>query len=280
MAWNQISFKYFPLSFWTPQPLDPELYQPIETPFGPAIIYRSHDIANLWALYYMAYIIALRSHPHMPPAAMMAAGIMAHQTAEFAQIIGQIAGGIVPPTAGRELNPGLGAALCEVSMPLFFAGVQYQAPPQRHWLVSNLQNIEARTGWASVGMIAQGCETSWVKAHEAGRGPPWERTKAEWHHDVSGGKDNRVARDNDSIDGDGGPLEQADMTDRRWASTNPATRVHWAMGLLSVEEDEKGLGSPWFIHSWSKRRIGMTTLEGVVYIWVGISASFFSRLLW
>lgn len=91
-------------------------------------------------------------------------------------------------------------------------------------------------------MIAQGCETSWIKAHEAGRGPPWERTRTEWHLDVRG--DNRVSRDGNSVDGDGGPLESADLTDRRWASRNPATRVHWAMGLLSVEEDEKALGSP------------------------------------
>jgi hypothetical protein len=245
--WNQIkSALHIFQSHFGPQyqPLDAELYQPIHTPFGPATIYRSQDIANLWALYYMAYIIALRSHPHMPPAAIMAAGITAHQTAELAQKIGRIAGGIVPPIPGQELNPGLGAALCEVSMPLFFAGVQYQAPSQRHWLVTSLRNIEARTGWASVGMIAQGCETSWIKAFEAGRGAPWERTRMEWHVDVGTTKDNRIGRENDSLEGDGGPVENADLTDRRWAARNPATRVHWAMGLLSVEEDEKALGSP------------------------------------
>ncbi|TLD36445.1 hypothetical protein E2P81_ATG03334 [Venturia nashicola] len=221
------------------QPLNAGEFPPIQTPFGPAIMYRSHDIANLWALYYMAYIIALRSHPYMPPAAMMAAGIQAQQTAELAQNIGQIAGGIVPPTFGQELNPGLGAALCEVSMPLFFAGVQYQESAQRHWLVSNLRNIEARTGWASVGMIAQGCETSWVKAFKAGRGAPWERTKDEWHTDMRlSSKDKRVSRDPLSVAGDGGSLEDADLTDRRWASKSPATRLHWALGLLSVEEDE------------------------------------------
>ncbi|QDS69781.1 hypothetical protein FKW77_010331 [Venturia effusa] len=226
------------------QPLNAGEFPPVHTPFGPAIMYRSHDIANLWALYYMAYIIALRSHPHMPPAAMMAAGIQAQQTAEFAKTIGQIAGGIIPPTFAQELNPNLGAALCEISMPLFFAGVQYQDAAQRHWLVSNIRNIEARTGWASVGMIAQGCETSWVKAFEAGRGAPWERTKQEWHVDLrSSAKDNRITRENASPTGDGGPMDEADMTDRRWASKNPGTRVHWALGLLSVEEDE-GVGSP------------------------------------
>lgn len=225
------------------QPLNAGEYPPIQTPFGPAIMYRSHDIANLWALYYMSYIIAIRSHPYMPPAAMMAAGISAPETVEFSQTIGQIAGGIVPPSFGNELNPGLGAALCEVSMPLFFAGMLYQDAAQRHWLVSNLRNIEARTGWASVGMIAQGCETSWVKAFEAGRGAPWVRTQQEWHVDARLSKDNRISRVTPSAGDDGGPLEEADLTDRRWASKNAATRVHWALGLLSMEGDE-GMGSP------------------------------------
>jgi len=217
------------------QPLSPEFHQPSSTPFGPALQYRSYDIAVLWALYYMSYIIALRSHPHMPPAAMMAAGIAAPQTAPFAQIIGQIAGGIVPPHPGQPLNPSLGASLCEVSMPLFFAGIQFQDAAQRNWTVRHIRDIEARTGWASIGMIAQGCETAWVKAFEAGRGPPYARTKEEWHVETH---DNRVTREGGHFDG----LEPdpSDLTDRRWTRTNAATRVHWAMGLLSVEEDIDG----------------------------------------
>jgi len=215
------------------QPLPAELHEHLDTPFGPVIVYRSHDIANLWAIYYMAYIIAMRSHPHMPPAAMMAAGIAASQTAHFTQLIGQIAGGIAPPRQGQDLNPSLGASLCEMSMPLFFAGIVYRDASQRAWLVSHLRNIEARTGWASIGMIAQGCETAWEKAAAAGRGPPYTRTKKEWHHENV--HDNRVMKNNGQVDEEPDPT---DFSDRRWASVNPSTRVHWAMGLLSVEEDD------------------------------------------
>jgi hypothetical protein len=215
------------------QPLSAELHQPTSTPFGPALQYRSYDVANLWAMYYMSYIIAIRSHPHMPPAAMMAAGIAAQQTAQFAQIIGQIAGGIVPPRPGQPINPSLGASLCEVSMSLFFAGVQYQDAAQRAWLVRHVRDIEARTGWASVGMIAQGCETAWVKAYESGRGPPYQRTKVEWH--VDNVQDNRITQKGGHFDG--GEPDPTDLTDKRWINSNAATRVHWAMGLLSVEED-------------------------------------------
>jgi hypothetical protein len=215
------------------QPLSAEFHQPQPTPFGPALQYRSYDVATLWALYYMSYIIAIRSHPHMPAPAMMAAGVAAQQTAPFATLIGQIAGGIVPPHPGQAMNPSLGASLCEVAMPLFFAGIQYQDPGQRAWLVRHVRDIEARTGWASVGMIAQGCETAWVKAFEAGRGPPYQRTKEEWHMEKA--LDARISREGGHYDG--GAPDPLDMTDRRWASTNAATRVHWAMGLLSVEED-------------------------------------------
>jgi hypothetical protein len=234
--WNQIraalnTFKsHFGPQF---QPMPAELHQPRMTPFGPALQYRSYDVANLWGLYYMGYIIALRSHPHMPPAAMMAAGIAAQQTAQYAQLIGQIAGGIVPPHPGQPLNPSLGASLCEISMPLFFAGITYQGAAQRDWLVRHVRDIEARTGWASVGMIAQGCETAWVKAYEAGRGPPYTRTKEEWHAEKV--HDPRVTREGGHFS-DAEP-DPTDMSDRRWASTNAATRVHWAMGLLSMEED-------------------------------------------
>ncbi|KAF2433492.1 hypothetical protein EJ08DRAFT_668802 [Tothia fuscella] len=216
------------------QPLSPELHQPTLTPFGPALQYRSYDVANLWGLYYMAYIIALRAHPHMPPAAMMAAGIAAQQTAEYTRLIGQIAGGIVPPHPGQALNPSLGASLCEISMPLFFAGVTYQHPGQRDWLVRHVRDIEARTGWASVGMIAQGCETAWIKAYEAGRGPPYQRTKEVWYVEESI-NDSRITRKGGHFDGV--EPDPSDLSDKRWASTNAGTRVHWAMGLLSVEDD-------------------------------------------
>lgn len=75
------------------------------------------------------------------------------------------------------LTPALGAALIESTMSLFFAGVQYQDSAQREWLVTRLLEIDRRTGWASAGVIARSCETSWEKAAEMGRGPPYERRR-------------------------------------------------------------------------------------------------------
>ncbi|KAK4997653.1 hypothetical protein LTR60_007732, partial [Cryomyces antarcticus] len=78
------------------QPLGPEFHQPLATPFGDAVVYRSYDIGCLWAVWHMAVIIAIRSHPSMPPAAMMAAGVAAQQTASMAHEIARIAAGIAP----------------------------------------------------------------------------------------------------------------------------------------------------------------------------------------
>ena len=213
------------------QPLPPDLHPPTITPFGPALFYRSHDIGILWAMYYMACIILERAHPHMPPAAMMAAGVAARQTTLFATRIGQIVGGIVSPIMG-DLSPNLGACLCEASLPLFFAGVQYQDPDQRTWLVALLRNVEERTGWKSIGMVAQGCETAWEKAFEMKRGPPYKRKFDQWHVDTA--YDSRVARitgNYTAIDHDHPDIAGKVPRDHQ------GTRVHWAMGILGVVED-------------------------------------------
>ncbi|KAF2395806.1 hypothetical protein EJ06DRAFT_264283 [Trichodelitschia bisporula] len=223
------------------QPLGPEFHAPTPSPFGPALHYRSYDVAVIWATYYMCHIILVRAHPQMPPAAMMAAGVAAPRTDTLALEIGRVAAGIMPLSeGGGALNPSLGAALCDICMPLFFAGVQYQDAAQREWLVRHVRDVERRTGWASVGMIAQGCETAWEKAAEANRGPPYVRTREVWHlgrgpvGTVEGEEkaDARVGNGKNGIVGD--------MSDRRFVHVNPATRVHWAMGLLSEEDDVKG----------------------------------------
>jgi hypothetical protein len=224
------------------QPLAADLHHTQSTPFGPPLMYPSYDIAVLWALYYSAHIVALRSHPHMPPAAMIAAGVGAGQTAHYAILIGRIAAGMMPHPLVQPLNPSLGATLCEVTLPLFFAGVQYREPLQRSWLVSRVRELEALTGWASVGMIAQGCETAWEKAGLAGRGPPYTRTAPEWH----AGAMHMFRRHGDKsapVDDDFEPESE----NQRARETNPGWRVHFAMGLLSGEEDveaEKEAGTP------------------------------------
>jgi hypothetical protein len=111
------------------QALGPEFSTPIETPYGPALQYRTYGIAGIWMNYHMAQIFLHRSHPSMPPAAMMAAGIAARQTAFHANEIGRIAAGIAPDcTSASSVNPSVGAALIESSTCLFLAGVQVRFP--------------------------------------------------------------------------------------------------------------------------------------------------------
>lgn len=162
-------------------PLPTEFYPPAPgghgtnmTPFGPALVHRSYDISVLWTLLHLAKIILLRSHPAMPPAAQMAAGICAPATQPYATLIGRITAGMQLPM-GDDLSPFLGAVFTETTMPLFFAGVQFQDANQRDWLITRLLEIDRRTGWASAGIIARGCETSWERAASMGRGPPYIR---------------------------------------------------------------------------------------------------------
>jgi hypothetical protein len=224
------------------QPLPADLHPTQSTPFGPPLMYPSYDIAVLWALYYAAHIVALRSHPHMPPAAMVAAGVGAGQTAYYAILIGRIASGMMPHPLGQPLNPSLGATLCEVTLALFFAGVQYRDPQQRSWLVTRIRELEALTGWASVGMIAQGCETAWEKAWLSGRGPPYTRTAPQWHSGTPGtfGKQReKPGPKDDEFEPEG--------ENQGSRETNPGWRVQFAMGLLSSEDDveaEKKAGTP------------------------------------
>ena len=112
------------------QALGPEYSAPIETPFGPALQYRTYGIAGIWLNYYMALITCHRVHPSMPPAAMMAAGIAARNTETFANEVGRISAGILPKVGmSKQVGPGVGAALIESSIALFIAGVQVRSTP-------------------------------------------------------------------------------------------------------------------------------------------------------
>ncbi|KAF1811921.1 hypothetical protein P152DRAFT_381794, partial [Eremomyces bilateralis CBS 781.70] len=167
------------------QPLSPEFAPTVHTPFGPAMQYRSFDRAVVWGLYHMCHLILQRSHPTMPPAAMMAAAVSGHQTAQRAQEIGRVAAGIIDSAGGMgstnlsgaphaPLNPSLGAAIYEITVPLFFAGIQFMDPSQREWLVDRVLMIHRRTGFQSAGAIAMGCESAWENAALRG-GPPYTR---------------------------------------------------------------------------------------------------------
>ncbi|KAI9839296.1 MAG: hypothetical protein M1819_003291 [Sarea resinae] len=229
--WNQIraAFRIFEESLGPDfQPLSSEYMQPLSTPFGPALQYRTYSIACIHAIYLMGLIIAIRSHPDMPPAPSIAAGIAAPRTAALANDIGRIAAGIRPTPPSQPLSPSLGAALQESSLPLFFAGVQYQDPSQRRWLISRLLDISRRTGWQSSTAIANGCESAWTAMAKAGRGPPWERSVLD-----PKSEDERLAGRNPHETG----VPPKDNSDRRFVTVHTGARVHWAIGLLGTEED-------------------------------------------
>ncbi len=72
-----------------------------------------------------------------------------------------------------------------------------------------------------------------MKAAEMGRGPPYQRTM-----NVAA-KDDRVSgRARDPI---ATLYPPKDNNDRRFITVNPGTRVYWAMGVLSAEEDMNAL---------------------------------------
>ena len=215
------------------EPLSEEYQLPLETPFGNALFYRSYDIGCLWAIYYMSVIIAIRSHPHMHPAAHAAAAIASHETAFYAQEIGRINAGIVPGPPEQPLNPTLGAALTESCIPAFFAAIQYRSPQQRHVTVMRIHNIGVRTGWGTAETIANGCETAWVKAAAAGRGPPYTRIVRQEHSE-----DPRLNGSSDRLDPYSMPNGKDDR-DRRLVNTMPEARLTWAIGILGMESDEQ-----------------------------------------
>lgn len=212
-------------------PLSPEHMQPLSTPFGPAIYYRSYSIASVMVLYYCGLIILTRTHPCMPPASMVAAGVAAPQTAKYANNIGRICAGIQPVSNTAPLNPHHGAALMEVCMGLFHAGVQFQDPAQRGWTITKLRDVARLCGFETSSLIASGCETAWAKAGQMGKGPPYQRTL------LASAEDDRLkGRSSDPRLMDHPPR---DNNDRRFVHRNAGTRVYWAMGILSVEEDMK-----------------------------------------
>lgn len=212
------------------QPLGPEFSSPIQTPFGPAHQYRTYGIAGIWMNYYMGLIACHRAHPDMPPAAMMAAGFAARQTASMANELGRVAAGIAPDCSmTTQVSPGVGAGLIESATCLFISGVQYQDAGQRLWTINRLSDISRLTGWQTATAIATGCETSWVKAAEAGQGPPYTRVTEERMQKDIWANGRRV--DRATQDRDGNNQLVVSKTDR----------VFYALGVLGLEHDFENL---------------------------------------
>jgi hypothetical protein len=265
--WNSISHAHATVARFLANseafaPLAPDLYPPIPggntTPFGPALMHRSYAVSILWTLVHLSNILLLRSHPAMPPAAMVAAGVCAPATQPYAILIGRITAGMQIPST--SLTPSLGAALNESTLSLFFAGIQYRDPAQRDWLISRLLEIDRRTGWASAGAIARSCETTWERAADAGRGPPYDRRRTRKF-----GEEGPVDLDTPSHTANEGrvregtfkgqwPVEdirehvelgwtrerqlwEADGQDRRFVVKYATGMVPWAKNLLATDED-------------------------------------------
>lgn len=215
------------------QHLGDDFHTPLQTSFGPALFYRSYDIGCLWSIYNMCEIIAIRSHPHMHPAMHAAAAIAAKDTAYYATQIGRIAAGVVPGPANEPLNPTLGSALCESCMPSFFAAIQYQSPLQRQETIMRILSISLRTGWGSAELIAAGIETSWVKAAEAGRGPPYQRAMRPQHSEDPRLNGSWRGKDpNEDVD-----ESEMEDSDRRLVKSKATARLNWAVGVIGTEDD-------------------------------------------
>ena len=251
-------------------PLAPDTTPPISTPFGPALQYRTYPISCIWAFYHVGRMLLHRLHPHMPPAAMVSAGVCAHLTHTHAQIVGRICAGLYLPSTyafqTANLNPSLGSALMESSFSLFFAGIQFQDAAQRGWTVSKLNDVARLTGWQTSSAIAAGCEVCWERMGEMGKGPIYvptmdRRSKDErlegrtrrgegsgeggvgWGGAVKAETSKRAqmrTTDVDTVEEE----EEPDLSinhDRRFINVSANARVHWALGILGVEDDMKKL---------------------------------------
>jgi hypothetical protein len=211
----------------------PEGYMPpSSSPFGATLYFRTYPIAIIWAMYYTGLMILNRCRPSMPAEIHMATGIAAPMNREYANAIGQIACGVssASSTAGEEvgLNPGIGAASIELTIPLFFAGIQYMDPAQRIWTAAKLRETARATGWDSARLVAVGCELSWCRMHEMGRGPPYqipEEAKAINLEDERETRVGPVGSTEEIVD-----LDEADGS----LTLGKHGRVHYAVGVLGM----------------------------------------------
>ena len=223
---------------------------PQTSPFGAPIRYRSPAIGAIWLHYYVGRVLLYRLHPQMPPAAMVSASVTAHLTKEYALTAGKVAAGLyamTPGAPGDPLDPTLAGALIESTFPLLFAAIQYQDASQRGWTISKLHDIARMTGWQTSGAVAAACEIAWERMGLAGKGPPYTRSLDRNNKDARvNGTSRRV--DPATSEGYSGPNDagagqesQFLSHDRSLIGKHGSTRVHWALGLLSVEEDIKKL---------------------------------------
>ncbi|RMZ92105.1 hypothetical protein DV736_g679, partial [Chaetothyriales sp. CBS 134916] len=230
------------------QPVDPDKASFQTSPFGSPLRYRSPEIACIWLHYNVGQILLHRLHPHMPAAAMIAAGLTAQQTNENAENVGKICAGIfqsIPDDPGNPLDPRLAGALLETTIPLLFSGVQYQEMSKRGWTISKLHDIARMTGWQTSATIAAACEHAWETQGRIGRGPLYHRSLDRKNKDA---RINGLPRLEDTglarvevVDAASEHESKFVSHDRNLIGKHGSTRVHWALGLLGVETDMEKL---------------------------------------
>jgi len=180
---------------------------------------------------------------------MVAAGVVAQQTAPYAQKVGQICAALysaaspAAPHGEIALDTYWAGALIESTFPLLFAAIQYRDAHQRSWTISKLQTIAQITGWKSAAAIAAALETAWEKMGQAGRAPPYWKTMnhtedARLKHARTGTAPTSSTRKSSILDDHEG---QFVIHDRNLIDRQGPARVHWALGILSVEEDIRRL---------------------------------------
>jgi len=95
---------------------------------------------------------------------------------------------------------------------------------QRHWVVRRMHDVSRLTGWQSARQIADGCESGWIKAYQLGHGPPYERLGVQNEPSSIWANPRRIDR------------VIRNTAENRLALVR-SERTHYALGLLSVEND-------------------------------------------
>jgi hypothetical protein len=86
------------------------------------------------------------------------------------------------------------------------------------------------TGWETALAVVTACETSWVKAAEMGRGPPYQKAdKVVMMEDLS-----YRGRKVDAM------LLSINASERR-LKAGSTHRVHYALGVMGIDEDLESL---------------------------------------
>ncbi|KAF5002545.1 hypothetical protein FDECE_10609 [Fusarium decemcellulare] len=211
------------------QPLRPEYSDKRDSPFGMTLQYRTFSVAGIWMNYYMGMIHLVRTHPSMPPAAMQAAGLSARQTAPYSNKLGRVAAGLSDDCSQvTEITTLVSAAFIESCFCLFVAAIEYQDEAQRHWVVRRLRDIARLTGWQSARRIADGCESSWIKAAQLGHGAPYVRAADTGSVPVSVWQNPRRI---DRV------IHELEPNEDRRIVVAKSERASYALGLLGVERD-------------------------------------------